>query len=408
MFFVFLLAGGLGHAAAAEKKVVVPFDFVSKFDDGHYGEVVGDQIWKKLQKEGRFVIPDSMLDVRDICNRNHLRPAPEMPMEQIGKMVQEDFAAQIGIWGSVERAPGEQWEIYDLVIKCVDFSAQPPKVIYECKNRTNSVSEIPHLYVQQMLDALCGREPGGGPSIDPDAERRWKENPNLVVGDFEQGSGGVPKGWEPLCGQQREPLGKLVRWMAEANNPGNKVVRFTLNKKVADNEGVMYYSETFPVEAGAKYRFQCRWRSNAPTVKVFIKCYDRIATDYASESPPSAQRDPGSSGSLNDGKQMREVYRSQENLKGPKNTWNTHTEDFTPQHTKYTPQWGRVMLYAYHPEGVVEFDDVVVKQIVPGITSQQNAEPRHSLATKVTVREMEENRRRSEAAKKKQKEASDP
>ena len=58
--------------------------------------------------------------------------------------------------------------------------------------------------------------------------------------------------------------------------------------------------------------------------------------------------------------QLREVYRSQQNLKGPKNVWNTQTEDFTPGHTKYTPRWGRVMLYGYLGAGVVEFDDVVV------------------------------------------------
>ena len=68
--------------------------------------------------------------------------------------------------------------------------------------------------------------------------------------------------------------------------------------------------------------------------------------------------------------QLREVYRCQMNLKGPKNAWNTHTEDFTPKHTKYTPQWGRVMLYAYLGAGQVDFDDVVVKQIVPAATGQ--------------------------------------
>ena len=46
----------------------------------------------------------------------------------------------------------------------------------------------------------------------------------------------------------------------------------------------MYYSDSFPVEAGAKYRFQCRWRSDGPAAKVFVKCYDEI-----SESLPGAR-----------------------------------------------------------------------------------------------------------------------
>jgi len=398
------LSGAACDRAAAAEKVVVPFDFVSKFDGGRYGETVGEQIWSKLKKEGGFVIPESMLDVREICRSNNLHPSPEMPLEQMKKVVEEHFGGQIAVWGSVERVGGQQWEVYDLVIKCIDFSAgPPPKVIYECTARTKSVSEIPHLYVKQMLDALYGRAPGGGPTIDADAERRWREGPNLVAGDFESGSGGVPKGWEPVAGQQREPLGNLVRWLPEAGNTGNKVIRFTFDEKVGNEEGVMYYSEPFPVEAGAKYRFQCRWRTNGPTVKVFIKCYDALPSQYRSESPSrSAVHGSGSSDSMPPDRQMREVYRSQQNLNGPKNTWNTHTEDFTPKHTQYTPRWGRVMLYAYKGGGVVEFDDVVVKQIVPGVTSEQNQPARHSLETKVTVEEMQANERRSQQAKGKQ------
>jgi hypothetical protein len=98
--------------------------------------------------------------------------------------------------------------------------------------------------------------------------------------------------------------------------------------------------------------------------------------------------------------QRREVYRCQMALDGPKNAWNTHTEDFTPKHTKYSPKWGRVMLYAYLGAGEVEFDDVVVKQIVPPPTANAPKEQRHSSATKVTLPEMQENERRSKENKK--------
>ena len=180
------------------------------------------------------------------------------------------------------------------MLKCVDFSAKPkPKVIYEAKARTKSVSEIPHLYVKQMLDALAGKKPGGRAASVLTIDDGWRKNKNLVAGDFEQGAGGVPKGWDKVAGQQREPLGGLVRWTTEKGNAANKVIRFTLDRNVAENEGVMYYSDFFPVEEGATYRFQCRWRSTAPAVKVFIKCYDADETG-----------------------RRREVYRSQQNLQG--------------------------------------------------------------------------------------------
>jgi hypothetical protein len=381
LFLLLSLTPSVLHADA--RKVVIPFDFISKFDDGRYGQMMGDLLWKKLSREDKFIVPESMLEVRDYCESHNLRPSPDMDLEKMRKIVREDFDAQIGIWGSVERAAGAEIEIYDVAIKCVDFSAEPkPKVIYEVQARTNSVSEIPHLYVKQMFDALYGRQPSEAAGLDPVAEEGWKRSPNLVPGDFERGSGGVPKGWEKVAGQQREPLGGLVRWTTEEGNTGNRVIRFTLDKDVAENEGLMYYSDYFPVQEGAKYRFQCRWRSKGPAVKVFIKCYDEEAS------------------------RRREAYRSQQNLtNGPVNTWTwtTHTEDFSPKHVKYSPKWGRVMLYAYMVAGVVEFDDVVVKQIVAASAGQQPKVRRHSTETTITIEEMQQNERRSREMKTKDK-----
>ena len=397
--------------------MVIPFDFVSKFDQGRYGRTVGEMIWKKLAREGGFVLPETMLDVRDSCQTNNLHPSPELTLAEMKKIVREDFDAQIGIFGSVERVPGQEFDVYDLRMMCVDFTAYPnPKVIYQCNARTNSVSEIPNLYVGQMLDALYGRKPIP-PPVDPVAEKNWKENPNLVAGDFQRGARGAPAGWAPgwEAGEvnQWEPLGKVVQWTAEDRNPTNRVIRFTLSQNLGDTTGVAYYSEFFPVQEGATYRFQCRWRSAGPQVKVFIKCYDRIGRGTGEGGRGKGE---GGGGTADGGwrkaasrtgetayvpgfGEVRVVYRSQQNLKGPKNTWNTHTQDFTPTNTEYTPRFGRVMLYAYLGAGLVEFDDVVLKQLVPASPGGEHQEPRHSLGTKVTVKEMEQNERRSRGAK---------
>jgi hypothetical protein len=333
-------------------------------------------IWKKLERQGGFLLPESMLDVRETCRRKGVHPSPETPLDGMKKLLADDFGAQIGIWGSVERVPGHSEDVYDLVIKCADFSAaDAPKMIYECKTRTKTVSEIPHVYVKQLLDALYGKKPETPAGRDLIAEENWKKNSNLVVGgDFEAGKDGVPQGWESVAGQQRERLGGLVRWVPESGSAGNRVIRFSFPAEVGDNEGVMYYCLPFAVEEGATYRFQCRWRTNGPAVKVFIKCYDEIGSEY---------RRTGASPSASEQFQAREVYRSQQNLKGPKNTWNVHTEDFTPRHTQYAPHWGRVMLYAYVGAGVVDFDDIVVKKIASGSTGQtSNKVRRHSTETK--------------------------
>ena len=392
------------YEAARREKVVIPFDFESKFDEGRYGQIVGDILWKKLEREGGFVIPDSMYDVRDLCAANHRKITPATPLAEVAEVVRTDFDADIGIWGSVERAAGHDWDVYDLTIKCVDFSQQEPKVIYEKTGvRTQVVSEIPHLYVKEMLDKLYDRKPGGPPPVDQFAEDNWKNNPSLIMGgDFQKGMGGVPvgweKGWEGGFVDQYEPLGNVVKWIPETGNPSNKVIRFTFDKGLGDSTGVPYYGKLFPVEEGAKYRFQCRWRSNGPNVKVFIKCYEEMSSEYTpgSAAGPTSGR-PGSY--VPESAQLRECYRSQQNLYGPKNTWNVQTQDFTPKHTKYTPRWGKVMLYAYLGAGVVEFDDVVLKQILPGSPSESKKDRRHSLDSDVTLKEMEENERRGSDAR---------
>lgn len=395
-------SAGSPHAAS---KVVIPFDFESKWDNGRYGQMVGEMIWKKLSKEKGVVTTESVLDIRDLCAEKQVRITPDTPLEQVGRVVRELFDAQVAIWGSIERVPGTEGEIYDLVLKCYDFSGPQARCIHEKRARTNSVSEVPHLYVKEMLDKLCQREPGASAGFGPSAEERWKNGPNLVAGgDFEKASRGVPYGWEPRGGQQREPLGNLVKWLPEVGNPANHVIRLTVPKAVAEAEGVMYYSKEFAIQDGATYRFQCRWRSNGPSPKVFIKCYDELSTEYRRQRSAAAKyaadwADPAGSQHDPSGVQRREVYRSQQNLKGPKNTWNVHTQEFTPKHTRYSPKWGRVMLYAYLQEGAVEFDDIVIKEIVPPPSRNVAGEKRHSLGTKVTLREMEENERRGEEAR---------
>ena len=160
---------------------------------------------------------------------------------------------------------------------------------------------------------------------------------------------------------------------------GNRIIRFTMNEDVAGSTGVLYYSNFFPVEEGATYRFQCRWRTTGLAAKVFIKCSDELPTSFRT-------REGGDSLKT----EKREVYRSQQNLQGSAGAWNVQTEDFTPQHTQFTPRWGQVVLYAYWPAGSVEWDDVVVKQIAPVPPRKREKDPRPSTETKVRTREMEE------------------
>lgn len=333
----------------APDRVVIPFDFQSTFDQGEYGRKVGEMFWSKLHRQGGFILPESMHDVRDWTKRNEL-PSPDTPLDAVQRAVREGFEGHVGIWGRVERAADAVPDVYELSIRIADFSGPEPRWVCRLDVRTKTASEIPHVYVQEAIDRLYERSPGQETTVmsDPELERRWHEGRNLVEGDFEAGQQ-QPSGWDPLPRYVTRPA------LREERSGLNHVIRFELPEVVAANEGVLYYSEYFPVEEGATYRFQCRWRSTGSAVKVFVKCYDELPTRFAQRASKDG------SGAA----ERREVYRSQQNLKGPPKQWNVHTEDFTPNHARFTPRWGRVMLYAYWPAGFVDFDDVVVKQVRP-------------------------------------------
>lgn len=401
--------------APLRDRIVIPFDFVSRFDEGRYGRMVGDMLWKKLERAGGCIIPESMLDVRDTCTSHQIRPTADTRLSEMGRYVRDTFGGHVGIWGSVERVPGHDWDVYDVVVRCVDFTSPEPTIIYEKSGRTESISELPHVYVEEMLDALYGREPNAPVAADMLAEQNWIEAPNLVVGDFEQGQRGAPNGWAATWQagdvMQREPLGKTICWIAEtkasssdgssgdALSKGNRVIRFTFDAAIGDGTGVAYYSDLFPVVQGARYRFECRYRTSGPEVKVFIKCYDEVGTTYRTGDAAGRSVARRRSDYLPEMAQLREVYRSQQNLDGPKRTWNVQTEDFTPKQTQYTPRWGRVMLYAYLGAGSVDFDDVIVKQIVAASPGDITQNPRHSQASGVTLKDIEQHERRSREAK---------
>jgi hypothetical protein len=340
-FLTALAAGPLAHGDGPPQRVLIPFDFESRFDNGRYGAMIGDQVWTKARKRGGFVLPESMGDVRDWCARNRFHPGPDTPLAEVARAVKAQ-AGDVAIWGKVERAPGEAVDVYDLRIRVADVSTDPPRVIHDATARTKTVSEIPHVHIQAALDALYGTA-----TKAVAAQAAGPAGPSLVKGAFEIGRNG-PIGWDPLP--------RFVAWVpasgADAKARG-KVIRFTLDEATAGTTGVLYYSEPFPVVEGATYRFSCRWRSTGSAAKVFIKCYDEFGSRYQDTAGKALNA------------QRREVYRSQQNLQGPPDAWNVHSEDFTPQHAQFTPRWGRVMLYAYWPAGVVEWDDVAVQTVAP-------------------------------------------
>ena len=257
-----------------------------------------------------------------------------------------------------------------------------------------------------MLDKLSGREPDGPPTPNPVAEKNWATGKNLVKGgDFQSGDGGVPNGWASRGGQNREPLGGLVRWTAEAGNPKNRVIRFTFGADVGDGFGVMYYSDPFPVEENALYRYRCRYRSNGPKTIVFIKCHGEMKSAYT----PSA-KSPRKNAKTSESTQSRECYRSQNNLKGPKKRLeHLHPRLHAQTHEIHPNLRPGDALWAISAREWSSSTILKSRQILPPPTGKNKStgkdekQRRHSLETGVTIKEMEENERKSREIKAKRK-----
>ena len=190
------------------------------------------------------------------------------------------------------------------------------------------------------------------------AEKRWQEGKDLVLnGGFEHGQKD-PANWDPLK--------ENMSWVDDPDGKSGKVVRFDMPRDVAATYGMLLYSEAIRVEPGATYRLRWRFKTMAPAVKLFIKGYAEFPKGLGFEG------------------QAREVFRSRKDPQyGPrvkneyeKGKWTEYGHDFVPflvgKHDPKTgrfikntrqPRYIRLMLYAYWPQGVVYWDNIVVKKI---------------------------------------------
>ncbi|MFP4055784.1 MAG: hypothetical protein ACLF0G_02825 [Candidatus Brocadiia bacterium] len=326
----------------SEKPVLVVCDFDSPFDEGKTGRFVANNFRAKVRRYRLFTTVVD-IDRREVERLAGFQPRFDMPLEKALAYADEWLDADLVMWGKVERAGGERLRIHARVAD---------RTLGTDAYRLDTSAVVPNRYavqegVFQILSQLTGFKVSRYPELPPDAEKRWREGPNLLGSKgFEKGTD-HPQGWEPFGVDWQ--MGQ-AHWEENPDEPGKCIV-FRMSKAVAGMEGVAYYSQFFDITPGATYRIRLRVKSMAPTVKVFVKYYAWLKTP----SEPKGQ--------------WREVGRSPLNCRGPKGEWGTHQRDCHPRvyltraQRTYVPEKCRVGLYAYWPAGVVYFDDVVFKQI---------------------------------------------
>ncbi len=267
------------------------------------------------------------------------------------KELNSTLDAQVLVWGEMNNTPqGATVRVHVLDLRKPDAPPQTVEGVIRQPTDLRFVSE-------HILQALPGVKEFEHPSEEPvsnDAESAalWEKNPNLVSnGDFSDNGA-----WQAIYQAEKYPVkvseelpavDKVNIFKMPGENGGklNNVLAMNLSRTCAENNGMACLSNAIQIKPDTRYRISFRYKSDGPTLHVFVKGY---TTGLDIKGQPAE----------------REIYRRQVPPSG--NThgqWVTVVDDLNPQHVAFPVQTLRVDLYAYLSPGTVMFDDVVLKAV---------------------------------------------
>ena len=319
----------IGGAAADELRTRTAFSLRQKLDrDGHYEVIDG------------YRMKDLAAEAKDGVNFDTSAEA----IRELGKEVD----ATVMVWGDMDASNTLRLHLLDLREK----DATPRELTKVVKQATDL-----RFVCEQILQTLPGvvqfEHPNEEPVTDDAAARvMWAKNPNLLVnGDFAQ-----PGKWTALYESEKYEV-QISRTVpaadkvcinpigAEDGLPAHNVLAMNLSKECAENNGLACLSDAIAIKPNTRYRLSFRYKSDGPTLHVFVKGYT-LAKDIQGQPAP------------------REVYRRQVPPGDPTaGKWVRVVDDLNPQHIAFPVQSLRVDLYAYLAPGHVSFDDVILKEV---------------------------------------------
>jgi hypothetical protein len=186
---------------------------------------------------------------------------------------------------------------------------------------------------------------------DPKSDALWAKNPNLVAnGNFARAGG-----WEALYELEKytAPVSdefpatdKVCIYRMPKDGGGfTPVLAMNLSLECAQNNGMACRSDLIRIKPSTRYRLSFAYRSEGPSLHVFVKGYT-MAKNLEGKIVP------------------QEIYRRQVPPSGKTgNAWVTIVDDCNPQNVAFAVQYLSVDLYAYLNPGRVMFKDVVLKEV---------------------------------------------
>jgi len=220
--------------------------------------------------------------------------------------------------------------------------------------------------IEDVLQSIAGVKKFDHPvedsvKNDPKSLELWGKNPNLVTdGDF-----ATSGPWTALLRSEKYPAplsdtlpdtdkvviyqqhskGKSLGDGIQIGEGDHNVLAMKLSRDVAESNGLACLSDPIPIEPETRYRLQFKYKSDGPSLHVFVKGYIKkkdISGELADLQSYECQVPP--SGATH-GK------------------WETVVCDLNPQNVSGAPKFLKVDLYAYLTPGTVMFDDIQLKAV---------------------------------------------
>lgn len=351
-FLFFLLF--LSSSIVAGEPYLVVLDFASDFDKGNLGRKIGTMFRAKGSRKKLYMV-DAEYEWED---RAALMPVPSLVADPklVAEAAKKAFGCDFLIWGVLttpEPATPEKVVQHKghttakrqntaLILKvCVVDVKEKVLVLrktYPCDSNFELTAKV-----DEVIKILSGAPTRADIEAAHPSNRMLAFGPELCDGGTFSLGIGTP--WETLP-SWHWPTQKGVSFREEE---GNRYLHYDISRKVADNEGLFCYSPYVPIKPDTYYQVSFRVRTFAPKVIMFVKGYKDIEFQDLDAIK----------------KHRQEVSKHQKRWYGEKEKWGTLiSKPFLPKSAKekHMPELVRVQLYAYHPMGMVDFDDVSIRE----------------------------------------------
>jgi hypothetical protein len=343
LFFALCVWLGIGVVAHADdakpKAAVFPLSGTATQDQR---DKVGFSLRMKLDRDGHFDPIDGPTMAELTGDHSITLATPTDTLINLAK----DESPVILIWGELDSVGSG----YELKIKTQDLR-QKNQPATELKKEIKQPTDL-RFAIEQVLQSINGVGAFSHPveesvTNDPKSLRLWTKNPNLVIdGTFTQlGS------WTGLLRSEKydaplsDELPGTDKVVIYHHPPDHNVLAMKLSKDVAESNGLACLSAPIPIEQNTRYRLQFKYKSDGPTLHVFVKGYIK-ARDISGETSDL------------------QSYECQVPPSGKTNgQWKTIVCDLNPQNVSGSPKFLKIDLYAYLSPGTVMFDDVQLKAV---------------------------------------------